>query len=168
MSSTSSAATAAPRAVLADLLPGELVRDLLLVLGGAGFVGIMAQISLPLPWTPVPLTGQTLAVLCVGGALGPVRGTASLLLYAMAGVAGMPWFADGASGWGGPSFGYVLGFIVSAVVVGALAERGADPPPVKAVPAMLLGTVIIYAIGVPWPPGRPAISPPQAIYPRVP
>ena len=150
MSSTPTAASAAPRAVLADLLPGEALRDVLLVLGGAAFVGIMAQISVPLPWTPVPLTGQTLAVLCVGAALGPVRGTASLLLYAVAGIAGMPWFADGASGWGGPSFGYVIGFIVAGGLVGALAARGADRTPVKAVPAMLLGTLVIYAVGVPW------------------
>jgi biotin transporter BioY len=148
--STTPAAATAPRAVLADLLPGEAVRDVLLVLGGACFVGLMAQISVPLPWTPVPLTGQTLAVLCVGAALGPVRGAASLALYLAAGVAGMPWFADGESGWGGPSFGYILGFIVSAAVVGALAARGADRTPVKAVPAMLLGTLIIYAFGVPW------------------
>ena len=61
--------------------------------------------------------GQTLAVLSVGAAYGPVRGGASMILYAAAGVAGIPWFADGQSGWGGPSFGYVLGFIVSAIVV---------------------------------------------------
>lgn len=150
MSTNPAATAAAPRAVLADLLPGELVRDVLLVLGGACFVGIMAQISVPLPWTPVPLTGQTLAVLCVGAALGPVRGGASMGLYLLAGVAGIPWFADGQSGWGGPSFGYILGFIVSAIVVGALAERGADRTPIKAVPAMLAGTLIIYAVGVPW------------------
>src|SRR5919199_5375715 len=129
MSSTPTAASAAPRAVLADLLPGEALRDVLLVLGGAAFVGIMAQISVPLPWTPVPLTGQTLAVLCVGAALGPVRGAASLALYLAAGVAGMPWFADGQSGWGGPSFGYVLGFVVSAGRGGGAAPGRAPPPP---------------------------------------
>jgi biotin transport system substrate-specific component len=142
--------TAPRRLVLADLLPGELVRDVLLVLGGAGFVGLMAQISVPLPWTPVPLTGQTLAVLCVGAALGPVRALSSMLLYLAAGVAGLPWFAAGDSGWGGPSFGYIIGFVVAALVVGALAARGADRTPLRAIPAMLLGTVIIYAVGVPW------------------
>jgi biotin transport system substrate-specific component len=142
--------TAPRRLVLADLLPGELVRDVLLVLGGAGFVGLMAQISVPLPWTPVPLTGQTLAVLCVGAALGPVRALSSMLLYLAAGVAGLPWFAAGDSGWGGPSFGYIIGFVVAGLVVGALAARGADRTPLRAIPAMLLGTVIIYAVGVPW------------------
>src|SRR4051812_49933213 len=110
--STPPAATAtAPRTVLADLLPGELTRDILLVLGGACFVGIMAQISVPLPWTPVPLTGQTLAVLCVGAALGPVRGGASLTLYLAAGVAGLPWVARRGSGWGGAALCYLVGLI---------------------------------------------------------
>ncbi|MEA2313205.1 MAG: biotin transport system substrate-specific component [Solirubrobacteraceae bacterium] len=148
--STQHATTAPRRIVLADLLPGELVRDILLVLAGAGFVGLMAQISVTLPWTVVPLTGQTLAVLCAGAALGPLRGMSSMVLYALAGIAGAPWFAGGSSGWGGPAFGYILGFIVAAAVVGALAARGADRTPLKAVPAMLLGTLIIYAIGVPW------------------
>jgi biotin transporter BioY len=148
--STTPASVADRRLVLADLLPGELARDVLLVLGGAGFVGLMAQISVPLPWTPVPLTGQTLAVLCTGAALGPYRALAALGLYLAAGVAGLPWFADGKSGWGGPSFGYILGFVAAAAIVGALAERGADRTPIRAVPAMLLGTLIIYAVGVPW------------------
>jgi biotin transport system substrate-specific component len=148
--STNHAAAAPRRLVLADLLPGELARDIVLVLGGAAFVGALAQVIVPLPWTPVPLTGQTLAVLCVGAALGPARALASMGLYLAAGVAGMPWFAEGASGWGGPSFGYILGFLLAAAIVGALAARGADRTPIKAVPAMLLGTVIIYACGVPW------------------
>jgi biotin transport system substrate-specific component len=148
--STPPATVAERRLVLADLLPGERVRDLLLVIGGACFVGIMAQITIKLSFTPVPLTGQTLGVLCVGAALGPVRAFASLSLYLAVGVAGLPWFADGKSGWGGPSFGYILGFVVAGAIVGALAERGADRTPIKAVPAMLLGTLIIYAVGVPW------------------
>ena len=148
--STNHAAAAPRRLVLADLLPGELARDILLVLGGAGFVGVLAQVSVPLPWTPVPLTGQTLAVLCVGAALGPTRALASMGFYLAAGVAGLPWFAEGEAGWGGPSFGYVIGFVLAAAIVGALAARGADRTPIKAVPAMLLGTVIIYACGVPW------------------
>jgi biotin transport system substrate-specific component len=148
------AALVGPRAqrglVLADLLPGAVARDLVVVLAAAGFIGLMAQISVPLPWTPVPLTGQTLAVLVTGAALGPQRALAALLLYAAAGVAGIPWFASGGSGWGGPSFGYVFGFIAAAFVVALLAKRGADRTPVKAIPVMLLGTLIIYACGVPW------------------
>lgn len=136
--------------VLADLLPGQAVRDATVVMTAACFVGLMAQIAVPLPWTPVPLTGQTLAVLCAGAALGPVRALSAMALYAAAGVAGLPWFADGQAGWGGASFGYVLGFVVAGAIVGALAARGADRSPLRAVPAMLLGTVTIYAVGVPW------------------
>jgi biotin transport system substrate-specific component len=146
----STAVAARPRAVLADLLPGELARDVLLVLGAAAFVGAMAQLSVPLPWTPVPLTGQTLAVLVAGAALGAPRAAAGMLFYLAAGVAGMPWFAEAQSGWGGPTFGYVLGFVAAAAIVGWLAARGADRTPLRAVPAMLLGTVVIYAVGVPW------------------
>jgi biotin transport system substrate-specific component len=143
--------TLAPRrVVLADLMPGDAVRDVLLVLGAAGFVGLMAQISVPLPWTPVPLTGQTLAVLVAGAALGPVRAVTALLLYLAVGIAGIPWFAHGGHGWGGPSFGYILGFVAASGIVGALAARGADRTPLKAIPVMLLGSLIIYAIGVPW------------------
>lgn len=149
MNATSS--TLAPRrVVLADLVPGDAVRDLLLVLGAAGFVGVMAQISVPLPWTPVPLTGQTLAVLVAGAALGPVRAISAMALYVAVGVAGIPWFAAGGHGWGGPSFGYLLGFVAASGIVGALAARGADRTPLKAVPVMLLGTVVVYAVGVPW------------------
>jgi biotin transport system substrate-specific component len=120
------------------------------VLGAAGFVGLMAQVSVPLPWTPVPLTGQTLAVLVAGSALGAPRAAAGMSFYLAAGVAGMPWFADGKSGWGGPTFGYILGFLVAAALVGWLAARGADRTPLRAVPAMVLGTVVIYLFGVPW------------------
>jgi biotin transport system substrate-specific component len=149
MSTTSTAVRRSP-VVLADLLPGEAVRDVLLVLAAAGFVGAMAQVVIPFPWTPVPFTGQTLAVLTAGAALGAPRAVAAMLLYAAAGVIGVPWFADGASGFGGPSFGYILGFVLAAMVVGWLASRGADRSPLRAVPAMLLGTVLIYLIGVPW------------------
>src|SRR6201986_1562458 len=93
---TMNAAATLPRRrplVLADLAPGTLARDVLLVLGGAGFVGLMAQISIHLSVTPVPITGQTLAGLVTGTALGWRRGLAALLLYALAGLAGVPWFA---------------------------------------------------------------------------
>jgi biotin transport system substrate-specific component len=141
---------ARPQAVLADLLPGRLVRDLALVAGGAGLVGVAAQISVPLPGTPVPLTFQTLAVLLTGAALGMRRSLGSMALYALAGVAGMPWFASGQSGWHLASFGYVLGFVLAAAIVGGLAARGGDRTPVRTVASMLFGTVVIYAVGVPW------------------
>ena len=83
--------------VLADAFPRSAVRNLILVLGGAAFVGLAAQISIPLPFTPVPVTGQTFAVLLTAAALGTWRGIASMLLYAAAGLAGVPWFAGGSS-----------------------------------------------------------------------
>ena len=111
--------------VLADLLPGTVVRDVLLVAGAAGFVGALAQISIHLSFTPVPITGQTLGVLVACTALGWRRAVAAMGLYAVAGIAGVPWFADHASGYVGASFGYILGYVLAAVVCGLLAERGA-------------------------------------------
>lgn len=139
-----------PPLVLADLLPGALVRDALLVVAAAGFVGVLAQFSVHLPGTPVPVTGQTLGVLLAGTALGWHRAGAALVLYAVAGVAGVPWFAGHASGYAGASFGYVLGFVAAAVVCGYLAQRGADRSVVKSLPAMLAGEIVIYAFGLTW------------------
>ena len=136
--------------VIADLLPGSLVRDALLVVGAAGLVGILAQLSLHLSFTPVPITGQTLGVLLAGTALGWRRGSAALALYAVAGVAGVPWFADHASGYVGASFGYVVGFVLCAALCGWLAERGADRSVLKSVPAMVAGELVMYGVGVLW------------------
>ncbi len=141
--------TPAPR-VLADVLPRSITRDVLLVIGGAAFVGIAAQIAIPLPFTPVPLTGQTFAVLLAGAALGSIRGILSMLLYSVAGLVGVPWFAAGASGFAMPSFGYILGFIVAAGLVGFLAERGWTRTVLDTALAMVLGNVIIYGVGVTW------------------
>ncbi|GAA3883749.1 biotin transporter BioY [Streptomyces lacrimifluminis] len=142
-------APARPGQVLADLLPASRVRDAALVLGGAGLVGIAAQIAVPVPGSPVPVTGQTFAALLVGTALGAGRGLAALVVYALAGLAGVPWFAEGGSGTS-VSFGYILGMVLASAVVGALARRGADRSMVRMAGAMLLGEAIIYAIGVPY------------------
>ncbi len=139
-----------PPLVLADLLPGALVRDALLVAGAAGFIGLLAQISIHLSFTPVPITGQTLGVLLAGTALGWRRAGAALLLYAVAGVAGVPWFADHSSGYASASFGYIIGFFAAAVLCGYLAGRGADRSVLRAVPAMLAAEVVIYAFGLTW------------------
>lgn len=140
----------APRPVLADFVAGTRVRDVALVLGGAVFTGVMAQVVVLVEGSPVPITGQTLAVLLTGAALGARRGFASMLVYLLVGVAGFPWFADGRSGWGGPTFGYVLGMVLAAGLVGALARRGGDRTPWRVVPTMVLGNLVIYACGVPW------------------
>ncbi|GAA3937031.1 biotin transporter BioY [Actinomadura viridis] len=137
-------------AVLGDLLPGALARDTALVAGSALFVGLAAQIAVPLPGTPVPVTGQTFAVLLAGAALGWNRAALGMLLYLAAGLAGVPWFVDGGSGPGLPTLGYVIGFVVAAAVVGRLAERGGDRTPLRTVGTMLVGTAIMYAAGVPY------------------
>jgi biotin transport system substrate-specific component len=147
--SNTQAAVARP-AVLGDLVPGRLVRDVALVLGAAAFVGIAAQISVPVPGTPVPVSGQTFAVLLSGAALGLNRSAISMALYALAGALGVPWFTQGTSGWHFASYGYILGFVLAGAVVGALAARGGDRSPLRTVLTMTLGTILIYAVGVPW------------------
>lgn len=139
----------APR-VLGDVIPGGLVRDVALVVGGAGLTALAAQVSIPLAFTPVPLTLQTFAVLLVGASLGTARGAASMLLYLVAGVAGAPVFSGGSAGAGGASFGYIVGFVLAAALVGRLAERGATRGALRTAAVMILGNLAIYAVGVPW------------------
>ncbi|MQA97998.1 MAG: biotin transporter BioY [Streptosporangiales bacterium] len=136
--------------VLADALPGRLTRDVALVTGSAVFVGIAAQVAVPLPFTPVPLTMQAFAVLLAAAALGPLRGVLGMAFYLLAGVAGVPWFTDGMSGAGMPSFGYILGFVLAGAVVGGLAARGGDRSPLRTAATMTLGLLAIYAFGVPY------------------
>jgi biotin transport system substrate-specific component len=143
----SSVTSVSPR-TLGDVIPGGLVRSVALVIGGAIFVGLTAQVAIPLPFTPVPLTLQTFSVLLVGAALGSVRGAASMALYLLAGMAGVPWFADQQSGWAFASFGYIVGFVAAAWLVGKLAERGADRRVVPTIGMMALGNVVIYGFGV--------------------
>jgi biotin transport system substrate-specific component len=142
--------------VLADLVAGSRGRtariawDVVLVVGAAALVGLLAQVSIRLSFTPVPITGQTLGVLLAGTALGWRRGAAAMALYALAGLAGVPWFAGASSGYAGASFGYIVGFFFAAAVCGYLAERGADRSVRGSVPAMLAGEVMIYLFGVTW------------------
>jgi biotin transport system substrate-specific component len=144
------------RFVLADLIAGNrsrdvrLVRDVALVVGAAAFVGALAQISIRLSFTPVPITGQTLGVLLAGTALGWRRAAASMALYALAGVAGVPWFAQAGHGYASSSFGYIVGFFFAAAVCGYLAERGTDRSAARAIPAMIAGEIVIYLAGVTW------------------
>jgi biotin transport system substrate-specific component len=136
--------------VLADILPGALVRDTVLVVGAAGFVGLLAQVSIHLSFTPIPITGQTLGVLLAGTALGWKRGLAAMALYALAGVAGVPWFAGHSSGYVGASFGYIVGFALCAGLCGWLAERRADRSLLRSIPAMVAGEIVMYTAGVVW------------------
>jgi biotin transport system substrate-specific component len=146
---SSAVATARPGQVLADLLPASRVRDIALVLGGAALTGLAAQLSVPVPGSPVPVTGQTFAALLVGTSLGAGRGFLSLALYALLGLAGVPWFAGGTSG-GGASFGYIVGMLLASAAVGALARRGADRSVPRMAVTMILGEAIVYAVGVPY------------------
>lgn len=135
-------------AVLSDPLAGTRTRSLALVVAGAAFVGLMAQLSVPVPGSPVPITGQTFAVLLGGAALGWRRSLASMSLYLVAGMAGLPWFAGHHSGGVHlPSLGYILAYVVVAPGVGALAARGGDRTPLRTVLTMTAGTVVIYLIG---------------------
>jgi biotin transport system substrate-specific component len=138
-----------PRPVLVDAIPGGRVRDALLVTGGTLFVAATAQIAIPLGFTPVPLSLATFGVLLVAASFGPARAGASLALYMLIGMAGAPWFAEQNSGWQFASFGYVVGFLVAAVLVGALARRGADRTVARSVGLMVVGNLAIYAVGVP-------------------
>jgi biotin transport system substrate-specific component len=129
------------------------LADTVLVLAGTGLVAAAAQVSIPLPFTPVPITGQTFAVVLVGASLGTLRGTASLALYLLAGMAGAPIYAHHSHGLAvvtSASGGYLVGFVLAAAVTGLLAERRWDRHFSSAVGAMLTGNVVIYLVGLPW------------------
>ena len=136
--------------VPAGRLPKALRWAVLAVLGSA-FVALSAQVQVPL-W-PVPVTGQTFAVLVVGMAYGWRLGAATLALYLAEGAAGAPVFAQFSAGPGviaGPTGGYIVGFVLAAVLVGFLAERGWGRTVLSTIAAMLVGNVAIYLLGVPW------------------
>ncbi len=131
---------------------GRLLRAVVLATGGAALTAVSAQLSFTMPWTDVPYTGQTAAVLLVGTALGWRLGAASMLLYLLIGIAGGPVFSDGAHGIEqvlGYTGGYLVAFVLAAMLVGRLAERGWDRSPTSTAGLMILGNLLIYAIGVP-------------------
>jgi len=138
--------------VLADIVAGTRARSAVLVLAGALLTALSAQVAISVPPSPVPITGQTLAVLVAGTALGARRGAASQALYLLLGFF-LPVYADGGEGvhhlWGATG-GYLVGFVVAAWVVGALAERGADRRIATAVATFVAGQLIIFGFGVPW------------------
>jgi biotin transport system substrate-specific component len=136
--------------VIADFLPGALARDASLVLFGAGLTGVAAQVSIHTSLSPVPITLQTLAVLVVGGALGTARGSLSMAIYLLAGGLGVPWFAGQSHGWYLTSFGYIVGFVAAAGIVGDLARRGNDRSFLSALGVMAVGEAVLLTIGTIW------------------
>ena len=129
------------------------LRDIWLIFTGAFFVAILAQVKILLPFSPVPLTGQTFAVLLVGAVLGSKRGAVSLTLYIAMGALGLPFFAGGASGLAylsGVTLGYLVGFIVAAYLIGKLAERGLERSLRTSLIPFFAGTLVIYLFGAGW------------------
>lgn len=153
----SAVAPAAPRLVLVDrVFPRTWVLDVVLVAAGAALTAVLAQVVIPM--VPVPITGQTLAVLLVGATLGWARGAASLALYLALGLVGLPVYAPlddgshltGLAALAAPSFGYIVGFVFAAAAIGWLSERTWDRHVVKALATFVGGSVIVFAFGLPW------------------
>ena len=142
----------AARPIAFVILPGSLLWKLVLVLAGSALIALAAQVRIPLPFSPVPVTGQTFAVLLVAASLGRL-GLASVIAYLIEGAMGLPVFAGGTFGVAtivGPTGGYLIGFALAAAIVGSAAERGWDRHLATALAAMLLGEVAIYACGLAW------------------
>lgn len=136
--------------VLADLWSRTRLADVVTVMSAAALTAASAQIVVPVPGSPVPMTGQTLAVLLTAAALGPARGALGQLLYLMAALVGLPVLAQGAGGASavfGATAGYLLGFVVAAAVVGRLAQGGWSRTPVRVFASYAVGSVVIYAFG---------------------
>ena len=131
----------------------RLLYNVVLVLTGSFLIAAMAQLEFIVPFSPVPITGQTFAVLIVGMALGPVRGGIAVMAYLLEGCAGLPVFAGGAAGivyLFGPTGGYLIGFLPAAVLVGYLAERRWDRNIFLTTIAMSLATITIFVVGLCW------------------
>ncbi|RKI61667.1 biotin transporter BioY [Corallococcus sp. AB049A] len=138
---------------MADRFVRTRAQEALLVLGAALFTALLAQVAVSVPGSPVPITGQTLAVILTAAALGPVRGTAAQAAYLLLGAVGLPFFAKGASGWGaltGPTGGFLVGFLPAAFLVGLAARHGYDRRWWTAGPLFLAGQLLVLAIGVSW------------------
>lgn len=152
--------------VLADVLPGAGVRDAALVMGSALLTALLAQVSIPVAGSPVPITGQTLAVVLTAAALGPARGVAGQTLYLALGAVGLPFYSDASGGievvWGATG-GYLIGFLPAAYLIGLAARQGQDRRVTRALPLFALGQLVIFAVGVPWLAVVADLSPAQAL-----
>jgi len=142
-----------PAAVLERLVRGRAAVNMLLVIGGSALIAIAAQIAIPIPGSPVPLTLQPLAVLLVGVILGSARGAAAAALYILEGVSGLPVFAQGHGGivWlTGPTAGYLLSYPLASWTAGWFSERGWGSTLVRSITGMLVALAVIYAGGWSW------------------
>jgi biotin transport system substrate-specific component len=127
------------------------LMNVLLIVGASIVTALAAQMAFPVPWSPVPITGQTWAVLLTGAVLGARRAFLAQALYLLEGAAGLPVFAGASAGFAvlmGPTAGYLIAFPFAAGVTGMLAERGWDRRFITMVAAMLLGSVVIFAFGL--------------------
>ena len=144
----------APLTLRAALFPrANSLTNSLLALGGAGFLAVMAQIAIPVPGSPVPVTGQTLGVLLIGASYGPALSISTVALYLAIGAAGAPIFSNGGSGFAklvGPTGGYLAGMVLTALVLGYLANKKWDARFRTAFPAMLIGEVLTFIPGLIW------------------
>src|SRR5438067_7184288 len=140
--------------ILIDRLRGNAALNMLLIAGASVFIAVAAQIAVPLPHSPVPLTMQPLAVLLVGVVLGSWRGAAAAALYLMEGLGGLPVFAQGHGGifWltAGPTAGYLLSYPFAAFVAGWMSERGWGSTALRSIAGMLAALAVIYAGGWSW------------------
>jgi biotin transport system substrate-specific component len=130
-----------------------LARELTLVVGGSLAIAAAAQLRIPLPFTPVPVTGQTFAVLLIGALFGAKRGVATVIMYLSLGIMGLPVFAAAPPGPGAllsPTAGYLAGYVGAAWVTGTLSERGWDRRPWSTALAMAIGSGVIFSFGVLW------------------
>jgi len=131
------------------VIPRSFATDVALILGGAVLTAIAAQVAIPM-W-PVPITGQTFAVLLVGAVLGASRGAISMIAYFSMGAVGLPVFTGAVSGVSfGTTFGYQVGFIAAAAVVGWLAQLNWQKKAVGVIASFLIGNAVIYLFGLPW------------------
>jgi len=129
------------------------VTQISLVLGGTIFLAAIAQISFPIPGSPFPFTGHTLGVLLLGTAYGASLGFSTVAFYLLMGIAGAPIFASGSHGFekiAGATGGYLVGMLISSLVLGALAGRKWDQKIKTVIPTMIIGNVIIFTFGLFW------------------
>jgi biotin transport system substrate-specific component len=127
----------------------KLISNILSVMMGVGLIALLAQVAIPLPWTPVPITGQTFGVALVALSWGRARGLATVATYFILGGLGLPIFASAASGFSvGPTMGYLIGMVIASFVVGGLADKGWTKTLGRSLAAAFIGSLCIFGCGL--------------------